>query len=288
MPISMRSIFYSSCNRFHKKKHSFTLVELLVLVGIITLLLTLFFPAFSRIRETTRRLQCMTNLHEIGLAERMYAADNSGKFYFFGEQPPVGDRGNYTSNGRYWWGLSNYLASFKLLYCPSALIQNVRGPDWPDFGNNRLPLSWAEVATVQNHYGYMYYMTTAMDPKYILAFECPNFYFHTGDFPNPRPGPIVSEGFITIQMQTGTAFAGWGDGVFWGPGCYATMTAHAASYPDGNAGSNLLFVDGRVEWQVHSAPGFSFLGPFYGYPLPNFLPSGISWPYNSQGVEMVY
>jgi prepilin-type N-terminal cleavage/methylation domain-containing protein len=60
-----------ACNR-----RGFTLVELLVVIGIIALLLAILLPALSRIRETSRRALCLSNISQLGQAVLIYAHDN--------------------------------------------------------------------------------------------------------------------------------------------------------------------------------------------------------------------
>src|SRR5438477_858890 len=55
---------------------AFTLVELLVVIGIIALLLALLLPTLSRARESARRTQCLANIAELGRAVLLYAHDN--------------------------------------------------------------------------------------------------------------------------------------------------------------------------------------------------------------------
>ena len=61
-----------------KFPHAFSLVELLVVIGIITILIGLLLPSITRAREAAKRTKCLSNLRTLGHAIMMYADSSKG------------------------------------------------------------------------------------------------------------------------------------------------------------------------------------------------------------------
>jgi prepilin-type N-terminal cleavage/methylation domain-containing protein/prepilin-type processing-associated H-X9-DG protein len=125
--------FLDQCRR--TSRPAFTLIELIVVIGIIALLIALVLPLLSKVRRQAQQVSCLSNLRQMGTALIVYGHQNRGSF------PAPGNRireqvedwvywqpGRDETEGR----IFRYLGGdLRVLKCPSDATGRASQPTYP-------------------------------------------------------------------------------------------------------------------------------------------------------------
>lgn len=111
-----------------KRTRGFTLIEMVVVIGVIGMLISILLPTFYKARETSRRTVCVANLKQVGAAIFTYANSYDDKAPVvmpkMGTTAPrtlISRPGKLVNLGSL---LQNELSETELLYCPSQKTFN--------------------------------------------------------------------------------------------------------------------------------------------------------------------
>ncbi len=83
----------------HACRRGFTLVELLVVIGIIGVLLAILMPSLSKSRKQAAKVACMSNLKQVFIAMQIYSTDNKAWLFPVGPADPLDTTNKPTTLG---------------------------------------------------------------------------------------------------------------------------------------------------------------------------------------------
>lgn len=108
--------------------NGFTLIELLVVIAIIALLLSILVPSLAKIKWHAKIVICKTNFRQWGIAARLYAQDNKGRFPMDYIEATCGENVHDISSEFVRTMIHDYDIPGKMFYCPAGKESGLKYP----------------------------------------------------------------------------------------------------------------------------------------------------------------
>ncbi len=268
------------------QRGGFTLTEILVVTAIVSALISLLLPTLQEVKEDGRRVVCMSNMRQIGIAFRLFQDDNNGMYpkgwddnsnnweaYLAYQKRPNGATPNHYLPTTYVTPVdpTTFARRFvERFWCPTEKIILSKGHP-----NDQL---WFYAPRLDNNWGYalnlfrtnVSYVNDPIMPAFWAHQKCDGMSLDIL-YPAPETRAVLTDGNGTSWNSDGDydAFtAAW-----WNNEAQITGIHHG--------GVNVLFMDGHVVYtKVQTAPEKAAFNKTWYSGVP-VLPSGYPanpWP----------
>ena len=117
----------------NQKIRAFTLPELLVMMAILALMAFIIYPGETSGKKRAQRINCLSNVHQVSLAFRIWQGDNNGKYPMSVSMTNGGAmEWTVTTNvAAYFQVMSNEIVTPKILICPADMEHKYPRHEFP-------------------------------------------------------------------------------------------------------------------------------------------------------------
>jgi prepilin-type N-terminal cleavage/methylation domain-containing protein/prepilin-type processing-associated H-X9-DG protein len=216
-------------NRVSVRKSAFTLIELLVVIAIIAILASLLLPSLSKAKQKGWTTSCISNLHQIGLAMKMFADDNNELNPVSGGDVPWGVIDAGTGKPSWMEQVYPQMGSTNAFNCP---------------GNVQLPDQFRGPFNYFNGCNAAYVESGSFGPIKMTRLQFPSCFVLSGDTCGIAGGALHFNPLDADKDDyTQNCIAGAAD---------EAVTEYCQIHAKGQ---NVLFADGHVRWFKEFSPG---------------------------------